>query len=217
VAWFEPWQAAWHSRAMVIARVCVGVIVLVGCTVESGDGASFGGEAMETSGSSGVATEAPASSGEASSSESSSEGGEEASTSSEGSSGSSTDPGSDATSDPGSESGASTGGSESGGAVGEHGYGPCNGGGAGMPCGGDAECIVVEGLDGSFCSPWCGEDLACPNPTSGEAFAQCQLGPDLSMDPVHCALLCEPGSDECPAGMNCVDTGMPVGVCLFQG
>jgi hypothetical protein len=201
---------------MVITRVGVVVGMVVGCTVESpNDATSFGGEGMQTSGSSTPGSEASSSE---SSSEGSSEGGEEASTTSEGStsSGSTTDAGSDATTDPGSESGATTG-SESGGSIGEHDYGPCNGGAAGMPCGGDAECIVVEGLDGSFCSPWCDDDLACPNPTSGEAFAQCQLGPDLAMDPVHCALLCEPGSDECPAGMNCVDTGMPVGVCLFQG
>lgn len=80
-----------------------------------------------------------------------------------------------------------------------------------------AECIVIEGLNGSFCSPWCDEDLACPEPTAGEAFAQCQLGPDLEMPPVHCALLCDPGSDACPDGMTCVDTGMPIGVCLFVG
>jgi hypothetical protein len=124
-------------------------------------------------------------------------------------------PGSEATSASGSEGG-SEGVGTSGGPLTEHDYGPCTGGDPKAPCGDDAECIVVEGFDGSFCSPWCDEDLACPGPTSGEAFSQCQLGPDLMMPPVHCALLCEPGSDECPDGMNCVDTGMPVGICLFQ-
>ena len=208
-----------HGRLGLIA-----VCLVVGCTVGPGEGAvTFGATGMDASegGSSTPASEG-GSSGAPGSGDEGDEGEDEAGSADPGStSAASTDPGSEATTEPGGESsaGSEEGGSESEGGppLEEHDYGPCGGGDPESPCGDDAECIVVEGLNGSFCSPWCDEDLACPEPTAGEAFAQCQLGPDLSMDPVHCALLCDPGSDECPGGMTCVDTGMPIGVCLFQG
>ena len=76
-------------------------------------------------------------------------------------------------------------------------YGPCPAMGM-CPDGGD--CLMVQDVDGSFCSPKCDDMTPCP--ASGvNAEAMCLLSM-MGMDPTNCILLCAADGD-CPAGMTC--------------
>lgn len=80
------------------------------------------------------------------------------------------------------------------------------------PAGGD--CVMVQGLDGSFCSPKCDGDM-CPD-FGGAAQPMCVLQLE-GMTPSNCALICNPmAMGECPDGATCTQVPMQqVGVCTF--
>ncbi len=105
-------------------------------------------------------------------------------------------------------SGTSTGG------TGEDLYGPCAMGNP--PCPAMQDCIMITGIDGSFCAPTC-EGMDCPAVPAGvKAEAMCVLTQPMEMDPTLCALICNPKAmvSECPDGETCKQVPMQVGVGL---
>ncbi|MBL9104540.1 MAG: hypothetical protein JNL82_26580 [Myxococcales bacterium] len=95
-------------------------------------------------------------------------------------------------------------------------YGPCEM--ADPPCPAGSDCLMIEGLDGNFCSPTCEGGTMCPANPEGSAMAQCALTMMGSMDPVNCALVCQfpdPGGS-CPTGTSCKQLPAPndsLGLC----
>lgn len=88
-------------------------------------------------------------------------------------------------------------------------YGPCD---DGMPpCQDGADCLTIMGLEGNFCSPSCAMMAACPDNPGGSAMPQCVLTMEGSMDPVNCALVCDPamGGGQCPGGTSCKQLPAP--------
>ena len=100
-----------------------------------------------------------------------------------------------------------------GGGGGEDLYGPCMM--ANPPCAGGQQCIMIDGIDGSFCAPDC-EGMGCPDVPAGvKAQAMCVLTEPMKDKPTLCALICNPmAKDECPQGETCKQVPMQMGVGL---
>jgi len=113
---------------------------------------------------------------------------------------------------PGSSTGPGTGSSTGG--MGGALYGPCEM--SNPPCPEGQDCLMVQGVEGNFCSPKC-DGMTCPANPDGSAMAVCALTMEGSMDPVNCALLCNPmGMNECPAGSTCKAVPMTMAaVCTY--
>jgi hypothetical protein len=86
---------------------------------------------------------------------------------------------------------------------------------ANPPCAGGQQCIMIDGIDGSFCAPDC-EGMGCPDVPAGvKAQAMCVLTEPMKDKPTLCALICNPmAKDECPQGETCKQVPMQMGVGL---
>ncbi len=91
-------------------------------------------------------------------------------------------------------------------------YGPCAG--PDLPCPDGQDCLNVQGIDGSFCSPKC-DGMSCPA-FDGGAMELCVLVHAPRMNPTNCALICDPdgGGNQCPVGETCKQIPMQEGVGL---
>ena len=86
-------------------------------------------------------------------------------------------------------------------------------------CESDEEAYTVTGLAGSFCSPQCSSDAACPHDypagTDGPE-GLCVLESPGATKPDHCALVCSPSGDSCPTGATCKIISDGQGVCTYN-
>lgn len=79
-------------------------------------------------------------------------------------------------------------------------------GGCAMGCPAGEMPVSIEGIEGCFCSPMCGEGMPCPPPNEGTATAMCVLTFNPMDPPSQCALICA-GDMDCPTGATCTDVG----------
>ena len=77
-----------------------------------------------------------------------------------------------------------------------------------------AQPLGVMGVEGSFCSDPCVSDADCPPGPAGTQPA-CALTMNDPMVPEFCALLCAPGSTDCPAGSTCKEVQPGTGLCTY--
>ena len=80
------------------------------------------------------------------------------------------------------------------------------------PCNAGMDCMTLNGVTHHpTCLPQCESGGLCPGRegVAGSCALAAVPGP-----PTHCALLCDPGSPDCPIGMECFDLGGG-GVCLW--
>jgi hypothetical protein len=72
--------------------------------------------------------------------------------------------------------------------------------------------LMVMGIEGNFCACPCAANEDCPMGPPNTNGA-CALSTDGGT-PEYCALVCMPGSMDCPAGSTCKDVPMQMGVGL---
>ena len=99
------------------------------------------------------------------------------------------------------------------------------------PAGGcmiDEVTIQIQGVTGSFCSPKCGPDNACPTdiPPGVTASPQCALKSSADGPNEYCALICatslpildqQAADSQCGGGGSCkeVAIGVGLGLCTY--
>lgn len=94
--------------------------------------------------------------------------------------------------------------------VGAPDFGPCD---MMTPCENGEECLGVQDVEGTFCSPACeGQGTECPG-YEGSGMALCLLSV-MGMDPTNCVVLCQSDAD-CLDGMTCkeVPDSMGAQIC----
>jgi hypothetical protein len=82
------------------------------------------------------------------------------------------------------------------------------------PCANGEDCLGVEGVDGTFCSPKCEEQGTPCDGYQGSGMALCLLSTDM-MPATNCVVICQTDAD-CDAGMTCKEVPMqmqPVSIC----
>ena len=89
-------------------------------------------------------------------------------------------------------------------------YGPC---GAMGECPVGSACVMLEGLEGTFCAPQC-DGMTCPDTGVAGAQGQCVIIEAMGQDPTQCAAICQVANPDCPAGTTCKDVMMMgLGIC----
>lgn len=80
-----------------------------------------------------------------------------------------------------------------------------------------ADPLMVQDIEGAFCSAACMANADCPAGPAG-TMSLCILSLD-GMNPTNCALVCQVAMDGCPAGSSCKDLmdamNPGVGVCTY--
>jgi hypothetical protein len=77
-----------------------------------------------------------------------------------------------------------------------------------------SQTLMVMGIEGAFCSAPCVSSADCPPGPAGTMPA-CALTMADPMVPEFCALLCAPGSTDCPAGSTCKEVQPGTGACTY--
>lgn len=85
-------------------------------------------------------------------------------------------------------------------------------------CRSDEQAVQLQGVPGSFCAPSCSSSSPCPTdvPSGVSVEPQCVVEGGGAQSPNECALVCDPGSDQC-GPMECHKVSSTAGICTYSG
>jgi hypothetical protein len=75
--------------------------------------------------------------------------------------------------------------------------------------------IGIADVEGTFCAAPCVASADCPPGPAGTMPGCVLTTPESPMTPVFCALLCAPGSTDCPTGSTCKEVQPGTGACTY--
>ena len=83
-------------------------------------------------------------------------------------------------------------------------------------CAPPSQSLMLGGVEGTFCGAPCVSSADCPA-APPNTQGQCAIITMEGGDPEFCALVCTPGSEDCPTGSTCKDVPnqMGVGLCTY--